>query len=57
MSIERNSEKRPRGRPRKIWIDVVEEDLRNMGVGEWRRIIYDRYRWRDMLVAKTLREL
>jgi hypothetical protein len=50
--------KRPRGRPRKRWIDVVEEDLRNMGIGTWREMVLDRDRWREVvLAAKILREL
>lgn len=34
--------KRPRGRPRKRWMDVVEEDLERLGVQEWREIVQDR---------------
>ncbi|VVC43236.1 Hypothetical protein CINCED_3A011484 [Cinara cedri] len=34
--------KRPRGRPRKRWIDVVEEDLKTLGVENWREIVQDR---------------
>ena len=50
--------KRPRGRPRKRWIDVVEEDLRNMGINAWREMVLDRDRWREVVsAAKTLREL
>jgi hypothetical protein len=50
--------KRPRGRPRKRWIDVVEEDLRNMGIDARREMVLDRDRWREVvLVAKTLGEL
>jgi hypothetical protein len=38
-------EKRYRGRPRKRWIDVMEEDLKTLGVEDWRGIIQDRDRW------------
>jgi len=31
--------KRPRGKPRKRWIDVVEEDLKTLGVEDWREIV------------------
>jgi len=35
----------PRGRPRKRWIDVVEEDLKILGVEDWRETAQDRDRW------------
>lgn len=41
-----------------LWIDVAEEDLRRIRENEWREIIHDRERWRDVVLAtKTLREL
>jgi len=41
---------------KKRWIDIVEEDLKNIGLNEWREIIYYRDRWCDVvLTAKTLR--
>ncbi|KAL4089314.1 hypothetical protein QTP88_024368 [Uroleucon formosanum] len=50
--------KRPRGRPRKRWLDIIEEDLKTVGVEEWKEIIQDREKWRDtVLAAKTLIEL
>jgi len=50
--------KRPRGRPRKRWLDIIEEDLKTVGVKEWKEIIQDREKWRDIvLAAKTLIEL
>jgi hypothetical protein len=49
--------KRPRGRPRKRWIIVVEEDLKIFGVEDWRETAQNRDRWRsEVLAAKTLRE-
>jgi len=48
--------KRPRGRPKRRWIDVV-EDLRILGVKDWRETAQDRDRWRSVVMAaKTLRE-
>jgi len=49
--------KRPRGRPRKIWLDGVEENLREPGVENWNDLVQDRDRWRDIVVvAKILRD-
>jgi len=36
--------KRLRGRPRKRWMDVVEEDLKILGVENWRETVQDRDR-------------
>jgi hypothetical protein len=48
---------RPRGRPRKRWIDVVEKDLKSLGIEDWREVVQDRDRWRSVVMAaKTLRE-
>jgi hypothetical protein len=33
--------KRPRGRPRKRWLDVVEKDLERLEVQEWKEIVRD----------------
>jgi len=47
--------KRPRGRPRKRLIDVVEEDLKTLGVEDWREVVQYRVRWRSVVMAaKTL---
>jgi len=43
--------KRPRGRPRKRWLDIVEEDLKTVGVKEWKEIIQDREKLRDISVG------
>jgi hypothetical protein len=46
-----------KGRTRKRWIDVVEEELKALVVEDWRGIIKDRDRWRSVVMAvKTLRE-
>jgi len=45
-------------RPRKRWLDIIEEDLKTVGVKEWKEITQDREKWRDMvLAAKTRIEL
>jgi hypothetical protein len=43
--------KRPRERLRKRWMDVVEEDLKRIGVNDWRNIIHDREKWREIVMA------
>jgi len=49
--------KRPRERPRKRWIDVVEEDLKSLEAEDWRKAILVGNRWRSVVMAaKNLRE-
>jgi len=45
-----------RGRPRKRkrWMDVVEEDLKRIGVNDWRNIIYDREKLREAVMVDKL---
>lgn len=45
--------KRPSGRSRNKWMDVIEKDLENLGAQNWREIVQDRYKWSD-LVMKLL---
>jgi hypothetical protein len=38
-------------------MDVVEEDLKRIGIDDWRNIIHNREQWREVvMVAKTLIE-
>jgi hypothetical protein len=43
--------KRPLGRPRRRWIDNIEMDLLERGVGvvDWIGLAQDRYRWRALV--------
>jgi hypothetical protein len=46
-----------RGKPRKRWLDDVEDDLRKMEV-KWRKKAMDRTEWRKICeAAKVLQEL
>jgi len=44
-------EKILRGRTRKRLIDVVEEDIKTLGVDDWREVVQDRVRWRHVVMA------
>jgi hypothetical protein len=43
--------KRPLGRPRSRWVDVIRMDLRETGWGsvEWTQLAQDRDLWRDLV--------
>jgi hypothetical protein len=43
------------GKPRKMWLDDVENDLKKMGVRGWRKIAKDRDAWK--LILKEARVL
>jgi hypothetical protein len=45
--------KRPLGRPRRRWEDVIRIDLREIGLGgvDWIRLVQDRNRWRAVVSA------
>jgi hypothetical protein len=41
--------RRRTGRPRKRWVEDVEEDLRKMGVRGWRRTAKEKNEWADVI--------
>ena len=46
--------RRIRGRPRKSWIEDVEEDIQIMGISGWRRLCKERAKWKRITEkAKT----
>ena len=46
--------RRLRGKPRKRWIDGVEEDMKIMKIRGWRRLVDDRGEWKKIIEkAKT----
>ena len=47
--------KRPVGRPRRRWLDNVENDLKKTGVRSWRKMAKDRDVWK--LILKEARVL
>ena len=48
----------PKGRPRVRWEDDVRNDLRNMGVNNWKHTTQERKKWKEIIEqAKTHKEL
>jgi hypothetical protein len=43
--------KRPLGRPRMRWEDIMKKDVEQLGVSNWRNLELDRKEWK--LVCKT----
>ena len=40
---------RPKGRPRVRWEDDVRNDLRNMGVNNWKQMMQERKKWKGII--------
>jgi hypothetical protein len=58
MALEGNPGGRRKGRPRKMWLDDVQDDMIKMGVKRWRTKVMDRGEWRKLCeAAKVLQEL
>jgi hypothetical protein len=59
MALEGNPVRRRRkGRPRKRWLDDVQDDMIKMGVKRWRTKAMDRGEWGKICeAAKVLQEL
>jgi hypothetical protein len=48
---------RPKGRPRLRWEDDVRNDLRKMGVKNWKQRVQERKQWKEIIEqAKTVME-
>jgi hypothetical protein len=46
--------RRIRGRPRKRWIEDIEEDIQTMGIRRWRKLSKERTEWKKITEkAKT----
>jgi hypothetical protein len=45
--------KRPRGRPRRRWVDNIKMDLGQVGWGDvdWIGLVQDRNKWRALVIA------
>ena len=43
--------KRPMGRPRRTWEDIIKMDLQEVGrgCGDWMELVQDRDRWRALV--------
>ena len=46
---------RARGRPRKRWLDGVEEDTQKLGVRGWKSLAQDRLEWRNLVESSKTR--
>jgi aldehyde:ferredoxin oxidoreductase len=40
--------RRNRGRPRKSWIEAIEEDIQIRGIREWRKVCKERAEWKNI---------
>jgi hypothetical protein len=46
--------RRVRGRPRKRWVEDIEEDIQTLGIKGWRKLSKERTEWRGITKkAKT----
>jgi hypothetical protein len=46
---------RPKGRPRLRWEDDARNDLRKMGVKNWKQRAQDRKQWKEIIESKLIK--
>jgi hypothetical protein len=46
--------KRSTGRPKTRWEDDVKKDIQKLKVPNWRTLVQDRRRWKELVEAKIL---
>jgi hypothetical protein len=53
LLVEKPQGKRPKGRPRRGWIDNIKMDLLEIGLSvvDWICLAQDRYRWRALVTS------
>ena len=56
LSDSKRDWRRPRGRPRQMWLRTIEKDLQEQNMGLWTAWFYaqDRVRWRKVVETATL---
>jgi hypothetical protein len=50
----KTNSKRQTGRPKTCWEDDVKKDIQKLKVPNWRTLVQDRRRWKELPEVKTL---